>query len=316
MTEAFDAVLGLDIGGTSTRAAIYAQGRVVGRAADAGANVNSSPGAAAQVLRRLLPAALSQARETIGEVNVRTCVAGAAGAGAAAHDEVLALIAAEVRQAAMKPKRLEVVPDPVIAFAAGSSTSDGTVLLAGTGAVAFSIRDFTQSARADGLGWLLGDVGSGVWLGIEGLRAAAAALDNRGAHTALTEHAARFASSIAPRTDDPRQDLIRVVKTLTPAELGSFAPDVVQACEAGDDVARQIVDRGVTGLLATLDALGASRDEVVLAGSVLTTPGPVRSGVLARLDRPTADAAEPVLGAVRLACHYSGWALPSPVSIG
>jgi N-acetylglucosamine kinase-like BadF-type ATPase len=215
----------------------------------------------------------------------------------------------------------EVVTDPVVAYAAGAPGPDGALLLAGTGAVALRVAGFAERARCDGLGWLLGDVGSGVWLALAGLRAAAAHLDGRGPATALTPAATELAAAAgAAGTGDPRQDLVRLTDTRSPAELGSFAREVAECAADGDAVAAGIVAEGVAGLLRSLRVVADGAADVVLAGSVLTRPGPVREGVLAGLRTPASDlrvhdAAAPVVGSLRLAADRAGWPLPDVAAL-
>src|SRR5436305_8154 len=63
---------------------------------------------------------------------------------------------------------------------------------AGTGAGAAVIDDGALVRRADGYGWLVGDEGSGVWIGTEAVRAALRAYDGRGAPTTLAESVPRL----------------------------------------------------------------------------------------------------------------------------
>ncbi|WP_449374278.1 N-acetylglucosamine kinase [Arthrobacter psychrolactophilus] len=76
--------------------------------------------------------------------------------------------------------------DLLAAFYSGTFHNDGIALIAGTGAVGARITESYLAEVADGTGWLLGDMGSGFWLGQEVARAVAAALDGRGSATALT----------------------------------------------------------------------------------------------------------------------------------
>ena len=61
------------------------------------------------------------------------------------------------------------VPDLKVAFAGGTPASEGAVLVAGTGAAAGSPPP-RLTRTAGGHGWLLGDDGSGFWLGREALQ--------------------------------------------------------------------------------------------------------------------------------------------------
>lgn len=318
-------VLGLDIGGTSTRAAfLSAKGELLGLARGGGANINSSPGDLPRQLGAVIATAQAQVREHLAAgtvAEVVACVAGVAGSGAAAGDRITELLRGALSYAGIAAPA-EIVPDPVIAFAAGSAQPEGSVLLAGTGAASFRIEGFAEAARADALGWLLGDVGGGIWIALEGLRAGAASLDGRATPTALAPAAAQFAADhLGESTGDPLQDLVRVVHGTRPAELGSFARTVARLASGGeasepDPAAAEIVARAAGGLLTSLAAVSPRpASTVVLAGSVLTKDGPVRSTVrdhLVHQGLTTLDAAEPVVGAVCLAAHRAGWDQPDP----
>ncbi|WP_416968844.1 BadF/BadG/BcrA/BcrD ATPase family protein [Streptomyces sp. 4F14] len=63
--------------------------------------------------------------------------------------------------------------------------ADGLALIAGTGSVAARVRDRVLVATSGGDGWLLGDDGSGFWIGRRAVRAALRAADGRGCPTSL-----------------------------------------------------------------------------------------------------------------------------------
>lgn len=75
------------------------------------------------------------------------------------------------------PRAPRLTGDVELAYAAGTSRPDGTALISGTGAVAALFHDFTMVRCADGHGWLLGDRGSGFWLGRAAVRTALSAVD-------------------------------------------------------------------------------------------------------------------------------------------
>jgi N-acetylglucosamine kinase-like BadF-type ATPase len=137
--------------------------------------------------------------------------------------------------------RVVVTGDLVTAYAgalcAGAEVTrlpPGVVVAAGTGAVAFAVAEDGRTARADGWGFLLGDEGSGFWIGRQGLAAALAHRDGRGGSAPLHDAAvARFG---------PVEGLPGLVHgTETPAEtVASFARDVAAAAAAGDPVAAAI----------------------------------------------------------------------------
>ena len=65
--------------------------------------------------------------------------------------------------------------------------------------------------------------------------------------------------------------MIAKAYAVPPASLGELAPVVTARAEEDDEVAVDIVRRGVAGLLASLDAVRpAAAGPVVLAGALLT----------------------------------------------
>ena len=315
-------VVGADAGGTTTTVAVMgADSTVLAVTTGPGANPRSSADPAG-ALATTFDAALTAARRRLdaaATLDVVALTAGIAGSGVAGRTRALEALTEATARCGIPDGRAHLVTDLVVAYAAAAPTPDGALLLAGTGAVAARLRGFEVVARCDGLGWLLGDIGSGVWLGLAGLRAAAAALDGRGPATALTDAALAWArdqaGTVAHRAGgaDP-QELVRLVDGLPPAGLGGFARAVAAAAEQGDPVATGIVDDAASGLVTTLGTVSpaSSGDVVVLAGSVLTRPGPVRAAVVARLEaqgRRLRDAGTPVAGAVRLAAERAGWAV-------
>ncbi|CAM3605599.1 BadF/BadG/BcrA/BcrD ATPase family protein [Occultella aeris] len=276
---------------------------------------------------------------------------GAAGAalGAAAGIEVSGLIgmAGAGTGAAPVPEALEAARgawsdvglpgeprlrgDLAIAYAAAAQVPDGLLLLSGTGAVAARVRvpdarpggdpwaGLEVTARCDGMGWILGDGGSAVWIGLAGLRAAAAHLDGRGPSTALTGAVLDWAG-VADGVE-ARQGLIVAVHSMAASQYGGVAPLVANVAAAGDEVAGTIIEEAVAALVGTAQMVAdPSPAEIVLAGSLLTTAGPVRDGVRAALATmfpaaPLRTAEVPVVGALRLAAAEAGWPVGGPADL-
>ena len=76
--------------------------------------------------------------------------------------------------------------DSITAYLGALGDERGVVVAAGTGVVTLAVGR-TDIARVDGWGYLIGDAGSGYWLGRAALDAVMRAHDGRGAATALTE---------------------------------------------------------------------------------------------------------------------------------
>jgi N-acetylglucosamine kinase-like BadF-type ATPase len=195
---------------------------------------------------------------------------------------------------------VRVVANPVVAFASGTSARRGAVLIAGTGTIAAWIADGEVKHRIDGHGWLVGDDGSGFWLGRQAVRAVLAELDGRGEPTLL--RAAVLGTVAGDRVPPDRAaqlvTLREAVYTQPPIALRRFAGLVPAAAEAGDRVAKRIVDRSVRLLVdtfaAAVDDLPASLTgsagsgvpgdvPIVLAGQLLVAPGPIQREVSRRI---------------------------------
>jgi N-acetylglucosamine kinase-like BadF-type ATPase len=295
-------VVGVDAGGTSTRCVVATvEGAVVGRGRAGGANLNSSGGRLAETLGAALDQALSNvdARE-----RVALGVLGAAGAGGAGGPAVRAA-ATEAWARAGLGGEVVTVRDLEVAYAAGTAEPDGALLIAGTGAIAVRFAGGVAVRRADGYGWLLGDEGSAVWIGVRALRAVLADLDGRGGPTALVPRACEWLGVAPPEADtleDCAQRVLAAGFARKPAELGQFAVHVSAAAEAGDDVAREVCGAAAGKLLHTLSTVeppvGAP---VVLGGSVLLSPGPVSRAVRAELRGRFVEAHDGAAGAAALA---------------
>lgn len=304
-------VLGGDLGGTSTRIAIADRsGTVVGRGAAAGGNPTSHPASAAANFGQ----AIRQALQGLDPALVTTAVIGAAGGSALSNPGVRAQFDA-VWTAAGLTCRADFIGDLEVAFASGTPEPDGTVLIAGTGSAVGVVRDHRLTRTADGHGWLLGDDGSGFWLGREALRSLLRSLDldepigllGQGVVDAILpayDPAARAEREGYVRL---RDELIRTVNARPPVLLAELARVVVAAYEAGDETAQALVKRAAELLTETVSRLRTTSDStpLVLAGSVAGESSPVgrvlRQRIQERFDGPVLTARDGVGGATWLA---------------
>ncbi|MGA9345350.1 MAG: BadF/BadG/BcrA/BcrD ATPase family protein, partial [Nocardioidaceae bacterium] len=204
------------------------------------------------------------------------------------------------------------VSDLEVAFASGTTEPDGTVLIAGTGAAAARIVGRHVVVTADGHGWLLGDDGSGFWLGREAARATLRTLDAGKepgplAGAVLAELVGAGADARRPDPVAQRVQLIHAVNARAPVKLAELAPLVGVAHRAGDPEAVRIVEEAARLLLQTLRGVRETGESgpIVLAGSVAGEESPVgaalRTGVDQRFSGPVCSAADGVGGAAWLA---------------
>lgn len=292
-----DFAIGVDAGGTATRAlAVAANGGVCGRGRAGAGNPNSYPAeqAAAAIVQ-----AINDALTGLDPAAAKACVVGMAGRSRLTDPAVATVFDRAWAGLGLTPS---VVSDAEAAFASVTPESDGTVLIAGTGSIAGRIRNRRMVATAGGYGWLLGDEGSGFWIGRQAVRATLDALGS-GKLGVLTE-AVLERMNIDPAAARPTQELITAVNSEPPIRLARLAPLVSLAHDDGDPAAVAIVDQAARQLV---DTALTTRDPgettpLVLAGSVLGETSPVGAHVRAELPGLNVLASDDgVLGAAWLA---------------
>ncbi|RFA18821.1 N-acetylglucosamine kinase [Subtercola boreus] len=130
--------------------------------------------------------------------------------------------------------RLLLADDAVPALLGAFSGAEGVAVAAGTGTVGLGYGP-TGAARVDGAGSMIGDNGSGWWIGRAGIIAALSAHDGRagGSHLLLAALEERFGNA----DDFPR--LISAQGSPV-ATVATFAEQVSLAARRGDSVAQQI----------------------------------------------------------------------------
>ncbi|MGW4947335.1 N-acetylglucosamine kinase [Actinoplanes sp. NPDC004185] len=289
-------VLGVDAGGTASRAVVATtQGAVLGR----GSAGPGNPAAAGPQAARAIGTAVRAALRGHDPAAVIAGAAGVAGVSALDDPRVSGAFDDQWRACGLSCP-VSVVGDAVTAFAAGTAAPSGAVLIAGTGAVAARLEHRRITGTADGLGWLLGDEGSGLWLGLHAVRAVA--------RDWVASTPAGLAAVVAAHAGvSSRDDLVHWAGRQPPPAFARLAPLVCAAARAGDSLAGRLTREAGTRLVATLGELGPLDGPVVLAGGLLTGDTPVREAVLAALPGPVATASDPALGAAWLAlCEVSG----------
>lgn len=308
MDAGTDLVVGLDMGGTSTRALLAdAGGRRLGTGRGGAGNPVTHP---VERVAASLTAAVHEALRGHDPDRVALGLVGMAGAGRLADPAVRTVINTAWHDAGPRCP-LRVVGDPEVAFAAASATPDGTLLIAGTGSACARMAGHAMARYVGGHGWLLGDEGSAFWLGRQAVRALLTAADGRvaeGELTALVRDA--LAAWPAPHRPAGRRTtewVIDVVTASEPVRMANLAPLVGAAAAAGDPVAADIVRRAaahLADLVATVRSPGDA-GPIVFTGGVLTPGTPVDTalrGLLAeRFDAPVRAALDGAAGAAWLA---------------
>jgi len=293
-------VLGIDAGGTKTRALLADEhARVVGGALGGGANLRTH---GELEVEKVLHAVIEEACAG-AESRPEAVALGIAGADRPADETVLRAI---LRRIGFRD-RVVVTNDARIAFVAGSEERVGLALVCGTGSIAWGRNRSGEIARSGGWGWHLGDEGSGFWIGERAIRDVLRAADGRGPATsldrALSEH-----FEIAR----PEQILYAIYDGEFPrTRVAKFAARVEEAAAAGDAVAKGILSDAASELgraaASVRDRLRLedSAYDVVLSGGTFTAVPTLAADVARRLATPNARVRrleeEPAMGAVKLA---------------
>src|SRR5438270_4385002 len=172
-------VLGIDAGGTKTVCLLADdRGSVIGDARGPGANLHV---AGELALEKVVHEVMEQAIGDRAIVPAAICL-GIAGVD---REDEAQTVRAIMRRIGYKSRTL-VVNDALIALVAAAGDAPGVVIIAGTGAIVYGRNARGEAARAGGWGHMIGDEGSGYWIGREALSAVMRAADGRGPRTELS----------------------------------------------------------------------------------------------------------------------------------
>lgn len=295
-------VLGIDAGGTKTVCLLAnGAGETLAEARGPGANLQAVGELEVEkVLHDVMERALGD----------RPLVPSAICLGMAGVDrpDDYAIVSSLMRRIGYKA-RIIVANDALIALVAGLGHAPGVVLIAGTGSIAYGRNAENQAARAGGWGYVLGDEGSGYWIGRNALRAVVRQADGRGRPTALTPFVLDHFGIVRP------QELVHAIyhRNLRPAAIAAVSHCVQRAADEGDETALNILTVGARELAACAAAVVRQLEmadtafSFVLAGGILQAVPRLASDLQGRLTEVAPRSAalrldrEPALGAVALA---------------
>lgn len=299
--------LGIDGGGSSTRALVIdAAGVVRGRGESGPSNPN-------QVGWDGVGRALSEAVSASGVAGPFARVhAGLAGVATDEGRERLVEVIAGLGVA--EKSGIKAGHDLEIALAGGLAGRHGIVLVAGTGSACFGRNESGATWQAGGWGPILDDAGSGYWLGLRAIMVAMRAEDGRGPATSLAAAvlAATGASSL-------REVLARLHSgSLARPAVAALAPLVIEAAQRKDLPAIIVLSLGVSELALMISTvanrlgLNDCGVEVAITGGVGRSPGyqpHIEAAVLKRLPkaRCTGPELSSVAGAALLAARADGF---------
>lgn len=162
------------------------------------------------------------------------------------------------------------IPDYVGNWFAATGGKAGIVVIAGGGAVAYGRNDRGASIRIGGWGHILGDEGSGYWIGLEAVKAA---LKSRHGLIEKTDLAGEIMQNFGV---DKETDFLRRVYSgsIDEDDFAALVPLVATLAQAGDGAANRILDEAA-GHLAKMGAAimeGLGTLPIHLSGGVFLAP--------------------------------------------
>jgi len=228
-------VLGIDGGGTNTRAAIVVDGKIVAHGQSGSIKrLRVGAEAAEANLRAVLKEVFAQS----GEKDIEAASCGVASATMPGIPEWITAVFDD-----FGIEKSEVVGDEVIALDAAFHGGAGILQIAGTGSN--TIGRAADGSRESAGGWSsrLGDEGSGYWIGVNSVRRALHAYDR--------EEPTRVIQKVSEIWGTPTMDDFINLGDGTPGpDYAALAPVINDLAEAGDPVAMGVLNQAAADLVA------------------------------------------------------------------
>lgn len=276
-------ILGVDAGGTGTRAVLVSDGAVVTRFDDGPLNL------------LLHEDAFERLVLLIKESGATSAGLGLAGLRGAAEGRAL-----QAKLSAATGADVAVADDTEVALLGAFDGRPGIVVIAGTGSNGFGRDPQGRAARVGGHGFLLGDEGSAYWIANQALRAALHSHDGTGPKSSLLEDAVTGVYGL------DFDAIVRLVHSnAADRQLVARAARVVM--ELDDPLMRKILDDAAQALVTMAVALRSKLGgdlPVAMHGGVFGNPR-IREAFVAGTGA-VAPVKSPEFGALHLLTAMSG----------
>jgi glucosamine kinase len=227
-------VLGIDGGGTRTRASIMQGDRVLAHG-EGGSIKRLRVGA--EVAEANLRALLT---EVFGQAGVKGVDAACCGVASVSMPGVVEWISAVFNDFGVK--RCDIVGDEVIALDAAFQGGPGILQIAGTGSNTIGRAPDGGQESAGGWSSHLGDEGSGYWIGLHSVRRGLKAYDR--------EQPTQILEKVGELWGTPDlQELVNVGDGTPGPDFAALAPIINELAEAGDAVALDVLQQASKDLV-------------------------------------------------------------------
>jgi glucosamine kinase len=228
------AILGVDGGGTHTRASIVLDGRVLAHSVN-GSIKRLRVGAedAEHNFRALL-------KDVYGQARLTAVHAASVGVASATSPGTVEWITSVLKDFGVE--RSEVVGDEVIALDAAFHGGPGILQIAGTGSNTIGRAVDGSRECAGGYSSRLGDEGSGYWIGVNSVRRALHAYDREEPTQILAKVGEIWGTHSL-------EDLVSLGNSTPGPDFAALAPAINELAEAGDAVALGVLKQAATDLV-------------------------------------------------------------------
>lgn len=158
--------------------------------------------------------------------------------------------------------------------------TEGYLLIAGTGSIAYARADSGASARAGGWGHFLGDEGSAFWVAFQGIARGLRSSEGRDTPTTVLEAALDHFG-----LPDAQALIPFIYSDFDKTRIASFAPRVAAIAADGDPLARAILVQAAEELAALVVSVHGRLDSIIersklaLYGGMLEKNAELRSAV-------------------------------------
>jgi len=158
--------------------------------------------------------------------------------------------------------------DGEIAVLGAYAGEPGIVVISGTGSIIYGLKENGVTVRVGGWGPILGDEGSGFWIGLKALQAIIKTEEGRCINTSL--------SNILMNSfniNNLKELVSFVYQDKLPREkIASLAPLVIENMANGDQVAKQIIEKGCDELILMIKViakkLNYQKKEIAVTGGL------------------------------------------------
>ncbi|HEY2037372.1 MAG TPA: BadF/BadG/BcrA/BcrD ATPase family protein [Steroidobacteraceae bacterium] len=270
--------LGIDAGGTSTRAALADDTHVLGRAKSGSIKLMRVSAVQAEANLRWLIAELTKSSGIAITEVASTCVGIAGNSVSSVTGWVWQTLGPILRG------DLCVCGDVDIALDAAFPGEAGVLVIAGTGSNILGRTSQGELVTVGGWGPLLADEGSGHWIGQQALREALRQQDEQGSSKLLNALAAEWRA-------DMLEQLVEIAHAIPPPDFAALTSSVVAMAAKSDPLAKAVLRAGGRALgrdasLALRKMLAlepAAPRRVAYTGSVLEHIPLVRQSMITRI---------------------------------